>query len=241
MTVLTTSTFWNTFLRTPNEASAKGTGTDSFVQYPCTAQSHSDVCLRCTWAGIKQAKFTLYLRDSSLGFCLDTPVLSTKVCSHTSFITAACHSLSAPALLFLLLNTNLCTELKTASWAPDRELSAVFYYLQLKPAMNKEIKINKLSCYYSLCVEWGKKIPNQVYLLKWTWLSILCVNQLSPSYVLLQDKTVLKVKLEGSNKSFQYFQFIWQSSVHGKTECSEGSSVQDIYTTKYHLAAVSYV
>lgn len=75
------------------------------------------------------------------------------------FITAACHSLSAPALLFLLLNTNLCTELKTASWAPDRELSAVFYYLQLKPAMNKEIKINKLSCYYSLCVEWGKKNP----------------------------------------------------------------------------------
>lgn len=28
------------------------------------------------------------------------------------FITAACHSLSASALLFLLLNTNLCTELK---------------------------------------------------------------------------------------------------------------------------------
>lgn len=39
MTMLTTSTFWNTFLRTPNEASAKGTGTDSFVQYPSTAHS----------------------------------------------------------------------------------------------------------------------------------------------------------------------------------------------------------
>lgn len=80
-----------------------------------------------------------------------------------------------------------------------------------------------------------------MYLLKWTWLYILCVNQLSPSYVLLQDKRVLKVKLEGSNKSFQYFQFIRHSSVHGKIECSEGSSVQDIHTTKYHLAAVSYV
>lgn len=69
------------------------------------------------------------------------------------FITAACHSLSASALL--LLNTNLCTELKTASWAPHRELSSVFYYLQLKLAMNKEIKINKLLCYYRWCVEWG--------------------------------------------------------------------------------------
>lgn len=87
----------------------------------------------------------------------------------------------------------------------------------------------------------GKKNLNQVYLLKWTWLCILCVNQLSPSYALLQDKTVLKAKLEGSNKSFQYFQFTWQFSVHGKIECSKGSSVQDIYTTEYHLAAVSYV
>lgn len=87
----------------------------------------------------------------------------------------------------------------------------------------------------------GKKNLDQVYLLKLTWLYIVCVNQLSPSYVLLQDRTVLKAKLEGSNKSFQYFQFTWQSSVHGKIECSEGSSIQDIYTTKYHLAAVSCV
>lgn len=203
--------------------------------------SHTQMCPRCTWAGMKQANLTLCLRDPSLEFCLGTPVPSTKVCSHI-FITAACHSLPASALLLLLLNTNLCSELKTASWAADRELSAVFYYLQLKLAMNKEIKINKLLCYYSLYVEQGKKKPlKQPYLLKWTWLYILCVNQLSPSWVLLQDKTVLKAKLEGPNKSFQHFQFTWQSSVHGKLERSEGSSVQDIYTTKHHLAAVSYV
>lgn len=70
---------------------------------------------------------------------------------------------------------------------------------------------------------------------------ILCVNQLIPRSALLRDKTVLKMKLEGSNKSFQCFQFTWQSSVHGKIVCSEGGSVQDMYTTKYHLAAVSYV
>lgn len=70
---------------------------------------------------------------------------------------------------------------------------------------------------------------------------ILHMNQLIPSYVLLHDKTVLKVKFEGSNKSFKYFQFTWQSSVHGKTVRSKGGSVQDMGTTKYHLAAVSYV
>lgn len=132
-------------------------------------------------------------------------------------------------------------ELKTASWAPDHELSAVFYYLQLKLAMNKEIKINKLLLQPACRAGGKKKNLNQVYLLKWTWLHTLCVNLVSPSYVLLQDKAVLRVKPEGANKSFQYFQFTWQSSVHGKTECSEGSSIQDIYITKYHLAAVSYV
>lgn len=159
MTVLTTSTFWNTFLRTPNEAPAKGTGTDSFVQYPCTAQSHSDVCPRCTWAGMKQAKLTWNLRDSSLGFCPDTPVLSMKVCSHTSLsLQPATHC--QPQLCYSCFWTQIYAQnWRTASWAPDRELSAVFHYLQLKLAMNREIKINKLLCYYSLCVEQGKKPP----------------------------------------------------------------------------------
>lgn len=114
--------------------------------------SHTQTCPRCTWAGIEQAKFTFVSERPQSGILpRHTPVLSMKVCSQHVFITAACHSLSASALLVLLLNTNLCTELKTASWAPDHELSAVFYYLQLKLAMNKEI--NKLLCYYSLYVE----------------------------------------------------------------------------------------
>lgn len=29
--------------------------------------------------------------------------------------------------------------------------------MQLKLAMNKEIQINELACYYNLCVEWKKK------------------------------------------------------------------------------------
>jgi len=72
-------------------------------------------------------------------------------------------------------------------------------------------------------------------------LYILRVNQLIPKSVLLPDETLLKMKLEGSNKSLQYFQFTWQSSVHGKIACNEGGSVQDMYTAKYHLGAVSYV
>lgn len=39
----------------------------------------------------------------------------------------------------------------------------------------------------------------QAYHFKLTQLYTLCVNQLIPSYVLLQDKTVQKVELEGSN------------------------------------------
>lgn len=156
MTVLTTSTFWNTFLRTPNEASAKGTGTDSFVQYPCTAESHSDVPEVHVGRDKAGKVHTVFERPQS-GILPRHTSAQHEGLLIDIFITAACHSLSAWAPLLLLLNTNLCTELKTASWAPDRELSAVFYYLQLKLAMNREIKINKLLCYYSLYVEQGKK------------------------------------------------------------------------------------
>lgn len=87
----------------------------------------------------------------------------------------------------------------------------------------------------------GREQKTRVYHFKLTRPYILCVNQLIPSYVLLQDKTVQKAELEGSNKSFHYFQFTWQSSVHGKRVCNEGGSVQDMHTTKYHLAVASCV
>lgn len=164
MTMLTTSTFWNTFLRTPNEASAKGTGTDSFVQYPSTAQSLSDVCRRCTWAGIKQSKFIVFER-LQLGIFVLTCQRSAWRCAHnaSSSLQPATHC-QCQLYYFhfwtqFMYRTEDC-ELSSRPWA----LRSVFYYLQLKLAMNKEIKINELACYEKLCVEWKKpaSVPFQM-------------------------------------------------------------------------------
>lgn len=154
--MLTTSTFWNTFLRTPNEASAKGTGTDSFVQYPSTAQSLSDVCPRCTWAGIKQAKFTLYLRLQLGIFYWYARAL------HEAVLTTPLYHYRLP---LAVSSTISVSEHEFMHRTEDSELSSrwrgphsVFYYLQLKLAMNKEI--NELACYYNLRVE-CKKNPTK--------------------------------------------------------------------------------
>lgn len=125
---------------------------------------------------------------------------------------------------------NLCTELENCklSSRPWAVRSISLFATQTSHEQRDKDK-QAVMLLQPVCRAGKQKNLNQLYLLKRTWLCILCVNQLSPSYVLLQDKTALKVKPEGSNKSFQYFQFTWQFSVHGKINCSEGSSVQDIY------------
>lgn len=63
------------------------------------------------------------------------------------------------ALLLLFLNTYSYTELKTELGSRPLVLHSVFYYLQLKLAMNKEIY--ELAYYYNLCrVEKNPKHPS---------------------------------------------------------------------------------
>lgn len=80
------------------------------------------------------------------------------------------------------------------------DLSVVYsYYLQLKQAVNKKIKTNKLPL---LSQPMGSMHKNQAYCFKPSDY-MLYVNQFFLMPVLWQDKTVPKIKLEVSNKSFQ--------------------------------------
>lgn len=173
MTMLTTSTFWNTFLRTPNEASAKGTGTDSYVQYPSTAQSLSDACLRCTWAGIKQSKFILWetsVRDFVLT-CQD----SAWRCAHKASLSLHAATVSVSSTIAVPEHVFVR---RTEDWAVLKTISTPQCILLFATQLAMKKEIYELAYYYNLCKEKKKKPkPNtQVYHFKWTWLYILCVN-----------------------------------------------------------------